>query len=796
MEVIVFALAKERGVSMKFFPIFILSTTLLIMGCSGGSSKPGGTPPPTDPNKPVDPDHKNTLNCDQVVTEEKVVHFNQSQTRFHIKSSGYDVNCKSETNVNGKVERVEANGHSSISILPNLQWISVQSSADAKYFFVTAKVLEPTDDDIKSILSQLKIPLGDQPPRSFVTNMDSSPSYLRFGKGDIFYIDNFNMTKGEQEAKADFKIQAETSEELEILKTKVSKFQSGAVSMELLWYPKNDQFSSVQLTQEIPVWASLEAASIIKSLVRETELSNKYTVYNEAFNHIYYWTLNAQKVHALVPELYQYALSEWQSPNISDNNASSLVNKLRYIVAVDSQSDKKLILDTYNSVSKYHSNLTESLDFSFKYASGKNYTKQQLDLALEASEVLSPALRSRSWKLTLSILSNTNFDRGVTLFAAQAGLLMSQNELASFDNEDAYPIFAKINAGLNSNNMNLYFSTISYFYKKLRASSSEAEKAGDSLVLSGKLNAQNQSLYFDFMAWLKSTAYLDFSDSISVIKNLTQSGPLDVPKVDLFKSVFAWLKGTAYLSRSDASDKSISWTKSISFTEARFALLKSYYSWLTGSIYMNRSDALEKAEEAVITKNTEEEQIKNIMDLAQWYISSIYFNRSDALTKSETLVLVKKLSVGQTQLLKQLVGWLISSIYMNKTDAAEKGEGYLLGPKPLDSDRANLLMDLTGWYIKSFYQNKTDALERAEKLIVKVGYSQDQISALKSAAEWLVSKVYLNRSDAIDKSELYLTKKGLTLDKLSQLQSQFNSYKSQGKDNSDALDLAERKVLP
>lgn len=781
---------------MKIITVFMISTTLLMISCTGGSgsSNSGGSPHPTDPNKPVDP--KNTLNCDHVVTEEKVIRFNQSQTRFHIKSSGYDVKCKSETNVNGKVVRVEVNGHSSISILPNLQFVSVQSNPNGTSFLVGAKLTEVADDEIKSILGQLQIPLGDQSPRNFVTDTSSSPSYLRFGKGDLFYINNFNIIKGEQEAKVEFEILADTSQKLEILKAKVSKFQSGTTPLELFWYPKNEWFSSFQLTQEIPHWTTFDSALMIKSLVRETELANKYYVYNEAIDQIYYWTLSAQKVHVLVPELYHYAMSEWQSPTITDSNSSSLINKLRYIVAIDPQSEKKLILDTYNSVSKYHSNGLESLDFSYKYASGKNYTKQQLDLALEASEVLYSALSSKSWKLAISILSKSNFDRNITLFAAQVGLLMYQNRLPSFDKEDAYPIFAKINAGINSNNVNLYFSTVSYFIDKLRADSSAAEKSVDSLVLTGKLNSQNQSLYFDFMNWIKSTLYLDFSDSISMINALTQGGPLDFSKVNLFKTVYTWLNGTVYLSRSDAADKSVLFTKNISFTEVRFNLLKSYYTWLTGSIYLNRSDALEKAEEAIVLKNTDEDQIKNIMDLAQWYISSIYFNRSDALTKSETLVLVRKLNVSQVQLMKQLVSWLISSIYMNKSDAAEKGEGYLLGAKPLDSDRANLLMDLTGWYIKSFYQNKTDALERAEKLILTTTYSQDQISALKSAAEWLVNKVNFNRSDAIDKSEVYLTKKGLTLDKLSQLQSQFNNYKSQGKSHSEALDLAERKVLP
>jgi hypothetical protein len=760
---------------------------LFLTSCSGGGSGGG---PGSSPYSALD-------SCNHVVTDDKINSFNQKQTAFSVTSGGASVYCKAEVNENGRVRKVEVSGRSVVRVLPGLRYLRTETQAGPNPYLVYMEKSVATEDDAKSILSQMGLPFVGGASPNYEIDSNNYPSYVRFGKGALFYIQNAKTIEVEKQKVIVFGIEAD-SDQLTNLKRLMPEFLRSAVPLEVLWYPRIGMLAR-QFADEnqIPVvWSQISAESTLISMVRDHDGASSQVI-TRAIQLVDYWNLNVGRIDRELPELYNYAFSQWRNPSIADNTASALLTQLRYIVKVDPASSLKPTLDTYELINKYQGSTANSLRSAVDYVAGKLWTKDQFDLLLAVSENLYESLGSRTWELALAINQRTNYDRPLSVFAAKLGMMLKKRSMVrdSGTSSIVEAIFAKIQLGMTNTNLDLYFNSYDYFETELRANRSDAETACDELVFSKKLTGSNQSLYFSFLKWLKDSVYVNFSESYSVVKSLSESQSLDVVKVDLFKQVFTWLKDSVYLNKSIAISKAGNYVGKNNFALAVFNQLKSYFEWLTGSIYLNRTDALQRAEDAIVTGGLQSSQVDAIKSLTAWYIESIYLNRAEALKRSEALVVVKKISPAQLVVMKDVVSWLVSDIYINRTEAATKGETYVSGASPLTADRAQQLKSYTSWLISDMYLNRPTALGKAENFILTLGFDNDQINAMKSAASWLVSEVYVNRTEALAKGETYLNAGNLTKRLFEALKEEYNAQIELRKPRAEALKIAEKKVL-
>lgn len=760
---------------------------LFLTSCSGGGSGGG---PGSSPDRALD-------SCNEVVTDDKINSFNQKQTAFSVTSGGANVYCKAEVNENGRVRKVEVTGHSAVRILPGLRYLRTEMQTGPKPYLVFMEKVVATEDDAKSILAQMGLPFVRGASPNFEIDSNNYPSYVRFGKGALFYVLNGETIEVEKQKVLVFSIAAD-DDQVTNLKRLMQEFLRGVVPLEVLWYPRSGMIARqiADESQMSVVWSQISAESTLISIVRDHDGASSQVI-TRAIELVDYWNLNVGRIHRELPELYNYAYSQWQNPSIADNTASALLTQLRYIVKVDPASSLKPTLDTYELINKYQGSTANSLRSAVDYVAGKLWTKDQFDLLVTVSENLYESLGSRTWELALAINQRTNYDRPLSVFAAKLGMMLKKRSMVR-DSGTSFiveAIFAKIQLGMTNTNFDLYFNSYDYFETELRANRSDAETACDELVFSKKLTSSNQALYFSFLKWLKDSVYVNFSESYAVVKSLSANQNLDSVRVDLFKQVFTWLKDTVYLNKSNAMSKAGSYVGKNNFELATFNQLKSYFEWLTGSIYLNRTDALQRAEDAIVTGGLQSAQVDAIKSLTTWYIDQIYLNRTEALKRSEALVVVKKISPAQLAVMKDVVSWLVSDIYINRTEAATKGETYVSGANPLTADRVQQLKSYTSWLISDMYLNRPTALVKAENFILTLGFDNDQINAMKIAVSWLVSDVYVNRTEALAKGETYLTVGKLTARLFEALKQEYNTQIQLRKPRAEALKIAESKVL-
>lgn len=761
---------------------------LLFSSCSGSGS---GTPGPIGG---ITPDEI-LRSCDNVITSEKVAAFNASQNDFQVQPTGGTVRCEASVTVNGSTQKVQVKGFTNLSVLPRFKFLALETDPNGTGYLLKLSVEPLTDSQALTLITKMGLSLNNQAPMSFIQDTKLAPSYVRFGKGELFFPSQTQYVKTEDGQQFHLQLMKNTDQALR-LNDLVRQFKNGESALELIWYPQDNVLSLLTLDPKVIAWRTETDTVVLISVVRDS--TNSYTKsarYIFVAEQVYYWKTKAARIHKAIPEIYDYALDSWESPTFADNTTTNLVHLLRYIVGVNPNSDKKQILDAYEIVSRANDSQAESMRIAFDYVNGKTYTKDQFDIISKIVDVIYSEIGGKSWKFATLISARTQFSAAQSVFVARVATLMKKNRLNSFSDTDVEPVFRKIAGGISESNVDFYFSTLSYFREKLNASSSDAESACDQLILTGRMTVQNSNLYFDVFLFLKDQAYLGFVDALAIVNSLSSEGSLDSYRVSLFKSVYNWLKNTVYLSSSDALQKAGAFVGKSHFNDSAFNQFKNYFSWLVNSIYLGRSDALTKAENTVITKSTNSEQIENIKSLTDWYINTIYMNRTDSLARAEKLILVNNLNTVQVGIMKDLINWLVNTIYVNRTDAAAKGETYVTGSKPMDQARADQLKDLVNWYINSIYMNRTDALLRSENLVVIAAYERSSTDVMKGATDWLVNTVFISRSDAATKAAGYLTKKALTAELFTSLKSVYDSYIKQNKSRDEALRLAEAQVL-
>ena len=767
-------------------------TSALLVACGGGGDAshslgdqgPSGFPTPT------------LVDCNDVFTEEKVAAFNQSQKAFYLKTSGYDVHCSTESRVNDNpVARTDVVGKSHLVILPQFRVVSFEKGAQEESYILKTVFTQASEADLKSILAALNINAKDRNPSDYIDAELSTPSYLRFSRGDLFSMGFTRLNGAGNENLINFILRTDDAGSSAALKLKMSEYLSQRNTLEFLWSPHANSLPKSEIGASQPIFSGVSAVSVLTSLVKDSVKSNQAQVYRDAIQMAASWGVTGSELNASLPELYAFAQSEWKSPAIADNTAFQLLLDLRYLLQVDPNSNLKNTLAAYEKISSFAGTTANGLKIAYDYASGKSYSAAQFNFLAEISGVLYPQFNNHSWELAQSIANHSQFERESGLFTAKVAMLMRASSMLDYSTPDLNAVFTKIASGLTPSNVDLYFSTLQYFKNSLRADSTDAEKACDSLVLSQQLTAQNQSVYFDFFSWLKNTAYADFSRALEVIKGASGGGNLQAEKVNGFKSVFEWLVNRAYLSRDTALTKAAQLAATPSFSDSSFLALQSYFDWLVNTAYLNRSDALTKAEDAFVVKHASAAQLQSIQDLMIWYTNTVYFNRSDALARAENLVWVKNISPDQAILLKDMVSFLINSVYLTRSDAATKAELYINLGANFNSARSESLKNLFVWYKDTMYQTRTDALASSEKIVISSQFDQGLVNVMEDAANWLRNTVSLSRSEAATKAEEYYQQNRLTAAQLSDLQAEYTAQRSHGQSSADALKYAEAKVL-
>lgn len=768
--------------------LFLCAFFLFLASCSGGGGSGSGISGATD---------RTLFNCDSVITDAKIKSFNQKQTAFSVEAGGGSVACKSEINENGRVRKVEAEGRTVLRIRPGLKYLRTENPAGRKPYTVYFEKVIPSEEDARSILSQMGLPLIGGASPNFQIDHSNSPAYVRFGRGSIFYVNNATTMEIDQKENLVFGIIAENHHANQ-LSTGMQNFLQGSAPLELLWYPRNGQLARqiAQENQTSVAWSNLTGEETVISLVRDQTRASSQVI-TEAIDLVMWWNLDIKLIHQELPELYNFSMEQWQSPLIADNTASDLVDQLRYIVKVNPASPLKATLESYELINKYHDSTSASLEAAVEFVSGKLWTQDQFQLLVDTAENLYGSLGSRSWKSAQAINLRTGYNRTVSIFAAQAGMMLKKRSLVQDSDPASFveAVFAKIQAGLSAANLDFYFRTFDYFETELRANRTDAESACDELVFGQKLTTSNQSLYFSFFKWLKEKAFVDFDEAYAVVQSLSANQSLDTSRVEIFKQVFTWLKDSVYLNRSVALEKAGLFAGKINFNQAVFNQFKSYYDWLTNTVYLSRSEALQRAEDTLVTAGLGAVQVDSIKSLTTWYINQIYLSREEALTRVESLIVTKKISPDQITVMKDAVSWLISAMYLSRTDAAEKGESFVTSPKPFTSAVFQRLKDYTSWLMSAVYLSRTDALEKGEELIINLAASDAQVSVLKNAVTWLISDVYLSRPNAFEKGENYVTAKNLTAQLFAALKQEYNAQIRLNKSRSEALRIAEEKIL-
>ena len=764
---------------------FYVSIFCLLFACSKNSdpSSPGIGKGGGDQGEPL-------TRCNDVITDEGIASYHAKQSNYRVLAMGANRQCIEVVNENGMERRVERTGHAEAGVLPKLVFEKIITNSGNREITVRAEILSPTASEMRTIARDLGLPEnGNQVSKS----ENREPSYVRFGeRGSLYYFTRSQHVRENGKTFLQFQISSDNSEEV-ILSQKLTEFQRTQEGMELLWYPQKGIFHR-QFLAHPTGWSSLNAIEVVKSYVRDHEGGTTRDINSRAISNSISWQLDLAQLHQELPELYSFADSEWNQPIIADNTAQDLLQFLRYLVKINPNHSRAPVLEAFNSMYRYQGSTRIALATALDYVEGRTWTKPQFSRLLELAESLYQGFNTHSWEIAQLIAQRTNFERDQSNFIAATGgnlgaraLIRQRGDAISI----VEAIYAKLAAGLTQTNSALYFRAFDAFKSSFRAGDNEAEVAADKFILSGKVDENSFPLVFTFMRWIVDTTYNSFSDAVEASGKLRS---FSQGTTNLFKEVYSWLSGDVYLNRSDALKKTSIFLAGKDFQNDSFQLLKSYYAWLTGTMYLNRSDALEKAEKAV-TQGISADAVRNIKELADWYVNTIYLNRSEALSRAEHLVLEAKATTEELRIMKNAIEWMTNTIYMNRSEAAAKGESYITGQNRISAERLAQLKTHTEWYINTMYLNRSEAFLKTEELVFIKALIPSQCALMRSSAEWLVNSVYLNRSEAVKKTEDYLLLNHLDAKKYRELVREFEKYINQGKTRSDALKMAEEKVL-
>jgi hypothetical protein len=671
-------------------------------------------------------------------------------------------------------------------VYTTLQYVDTDPSNLA----VRAAAVAPSKEDLASITGQLGIDADQISQPSF-----DSPQFVRFGKGDLFFAQSSNETLSDGKNVIRFTFSGDNSSEAGLIRQELQKFSDKTETLEFLWGPQGGQFFRQAMGSTVG-WTNAESLSVLKSFVRESYNRGSRETKLRAIAYASEWSLDLNAVNQSLPELYSFCDDDWRSPNfnVNENDASSLVDELKFLVRVNPGHERASVFATYNRISRYISGSLKAIRTAYEYSEGHSYTHDQFETLVALSEKLYTGFHEYSWDMAIGIAQRAGNDSAkASEMISIASALGSRGILDPTEPTQALDkLSSKITAGLSAANVDFYVRVFDSFKEQYRAGAAEDESACDRLVLSGKLSEGNLGAFGDFMGWLTGSAYQQFPDAVSAASGLRDfSGDT----LGLFKSAYSWLTETVYINRGDALKKASTYLGNATFSAASLEQLKGYYGWLTETMYINRSDALSKAETALLSNGLTPTQIASIEDLASWMTETVYLQRPDALARAERLVVQEKVTSDDVQLLKDSLGWLVNTVYIDRNTAAAKVEAWIIGPNRLSRARFEDLKELTNWLIETIYLSKTDALARGERLILATSLGHDQLELYKDAASWMTETVYLNRSEAVTTTELYIVTNKMDRSLFAKLKDEYESLVEQGKNRNDALKKAAKDVL-
>ena len=627
--------------------------------------------------------------CDSVVTEEAVAAYHSAQSQFRVEPAGWDISCRAFVEINGSRTEVERKGKSTVRVFPRLKFVSLQREEKKDAYQLTVELPALSETDVKSIFQGIGVTRSDEVP--VIDSGLGDPGYIRFGSGNLFYL-----SSGQRIPTSDGRILrvlrlVGTGIDGENLHKKILAFQSGQTEMEWLWSPKKGRtFRLVNTaTEQSSPWSDVDSVKVLASMVRDGEFAGLPIQKYRAIEFAIWWDVDVKEVHKVIPELFTFAEETWRSTSIADNTASDLIVVLRYIVKIYPNDPKSVILSSHDRLYKYVNSEAESLRISVDYVTNARWTEAQFKQLLATAEILYPSYSDRSWPFALEINDRLAFDATQTQFFAKIGMMMKKNNLLAEQGPeaDADSIEAKLSAGLNAENSDLYFYLLQTIKSEFNVDSTTALIAADRWVLTGRINSANKALCLEFLRWLDRDVYVDFAKASEVFEVLSVRPDFAQAQIPLFKSVFSWLSRDAYINREEALTKASTYFKNDSFSDAQFDILKSSYSWLVSTVYLNRSESLEKSEGYTLAaKPLTSEKFNQLKSMFTWYANSMYLNRSDALLKSEDVVISKDLSVAQTDLLMDSCNWLVSSAYLSRPDAIQKSYSYVV-ERAMDPDK-------------------------------------------------------------------------------------------------------------
>lgn len=752
-----------RGIMKQFKKWHLLTLIfagllqIFSIGCNQGGKDSDGNP--LLPKGVDDPN----LKCDNIFTQEAIIAYNQSQNKYRVRGTGFSVHCFHEENINGKISKIEKDGYSDLEIIPKFIYAGTVDKAEPGVFKVRVSVAPINDDDKKSILRDFSFAIkdGDVLPVS-MGNMVNHPSYSRIGKGSLFYMSNEGSVTVNNEIQYVYRISASDSER-SLLNSRVQEFIDGQTEFELLWSPKANQMFRLifsNLSSFEPEWSNVEAQDVMRSYVKERPNRASQEILAQAIDYAIYWDCDLNKLHAVVPELYFFADSQWQNPTIADNTLNGLLDSLKYLVKINSEHPRKAVYDNYEKIKKYLPSSKESLALALDVAQGKQYDTEQFNKLVTASEKVYPAFNDRSWRYAEIVLKKFQFNEanalGVFELTQELGLrhFISSARLEALESVANY-VIGKINSGLTGPRQQVYFRIYDTF--KDEFSKSLTEVTLDAWVLSDKITVANIEVLFAFIRWQREEARVYYDEATRVVDSLISARGFSPELVDLFKNC---------------------------------------YSWLDEQISMTTSEAFKKTQEFIVTLGMTTEQFANFKVLSQWLYDEAGVYSSEAPKKAQSYLFERKITTEQTQVLKDLFKWLYDESYFYKSEGLKKAEGLLFdGSRKMDRACFEQFKDLASWYHNQLSIYRNEAYTTTERLVMQNNLSRAQTDLLKAVGEWLKNEVSLYNSDIKKKTEFYIVDKKMDQNLFLLFKKEFEDQKSKGKYNSEALKAAETKYL-
>lgn len=786
----------------RLIKIILLTVSMTLISCGGRDSKKGGGGG-NDGGRKIEP----SLSCNDVATHEAIARFNSEQSNYRIKGSGFNVTCTSETNVNGKVTRVEKKGYSHIAVYPRLTLKSIEKNQNNKDYALITEVHGATDTELRNILQAINVTLKNENELPVERNEIEKPSYLRFGKGPFYYLSGTFYNDTDKDHQLILSLRPKASEATSaLLDEALNRVKDQPEGLELLWGPNQLEFSRQVLPTEAtaPVWSMIDAHDLILSLLQDSPTAPATLMwehYDQAIDQIYYWNLDAQRIHHQFPRLFEYAARAWQPPNFqrttTNQKHQGLLQKLRYIVGARPDHPLKPVNDTYDKISNVIGDSLVALEAAYQYVIVKKWTEPEFHLLVEACQLLAGTDLVRPWELAQEIAKHKEFARVEVLsFSAIAGQLSKrQMILGSTPSEVISAVEGKISLGLQQQNKDYYFRSYDQLNQAFGCSRSDCVRVVDESILRLQLPDGQWPFLLRHLRWLKGELTSNLNEAFEMALPLLKNHQvLSEATLSLYQKVYQWLKNSAYLDRSEAAQKTSRYLGTPQFEESRFEQMKSYWYWLTNTIYLGRQDALAKAEIAIIQKGIGAEALNALKDLAHWLINTMYLSKTDALSKAEIFVFEKGISAPSIQTIKDASYWMINTLYMTKSDALAEVEIWIAAPQKLSPENLQQMKTFSGWLINDFYQTKTDAFNLAKDLIIMKGLTSAKTALIRAAGYWLHNTVSESRESSLKKATAYVVKANMTEELFNQLKTVY-SREANRSSRSDALAKAEKEVL-